>query len=114
MRANVCMDPRASTCLHGLVSVHACVFVCVSYGPLYVLMPLCTCAALCHVQVMVLFCDVVGFTSMSKEVEPSQVCVCLCVCETERERESHTTSFAHQVAALMPPLALSTACAQSP
>jgi len=26
-----------------------------------------------HEQVMVLFCDVVGFTSMSKEVEPSQV-----------------------------------------
>lgn len=24
-------------------------------------------------QVMVLFCDVVGFTSMSKEVEPSEV-----------------------------------------
>jgi class 3 adenylate cyclase len=24
-------------------------------------------------QVMVLFCDVVGFTAMSKEMEPSQV-----------------------------------------
>ena len=27
-----------------------------------------------HDKVMVLFCDVVGFTSMSKEVEASQVC----------------------------------------
>eukprot|EP00798_Chlamydomonas_sp_ICE-L_P026549 gene26549-18316_t len=31
-----------------------------------------------HDQVSVLFCDVVGFTSMSKEVEPSQVSVLFC------------------------------------
>lgn len=33
-----------------------------------------------HDNVVVLFTDVVGFTTMSKEVQPSQVCGCMVLC----------------------------------
>lgn len=36
-----------------------------------------------HDKVMCLFCDVVGFTSMSKEVEPSQVCAQNACCKNK-------------------------------
>jgi class 3 adenylate cyclase len=37
-----------------------------------------------HQQVMVLFCDVVGFTAMSKEVQAQEVRERECVCEGGR------------------------------